>query len=309
LRSRLLQRLADRQDARADAAVPGGHGVLARGPFSLPPGARVERDVAYGEHPAQRMDAYLPADAEVPAVMLMVHGGGWRTGAKDLHRVVRHKVTRWVGQGWAVVSVDYRLLPEAAPLAQADDVARALAFVQRSAVGWGATPAQVVLVGHSSGAHLLSLLSVDQAIATARGAVPWRASVLLDSAAFDVVQLMQGAHLPLHGAAFGRDPADWQQASPSHRLAGPPRVPMLAVCSSRRGNAVEQATAFAARAASFGGQVEVLPVDLTHAEINDLLGLPGAYTDSVEAFLFRAGVPRPAVPGGKLPTGRRARDF
>jgi len=86
-------------------------------------------------------------------------------------------------------------------------------------------------------------------------------------------------------------------------------VPMLAVCSSQRGNAVEQATAFATRAASFGGQVEVLPVDLTHAELNDLLGLPGPYTDSVETFLYGAGAPRPAMPGGKLPTGLSASDF
>jgi arylformamidase len=302
MRSRRLQRLAQPQEVRADAAAPGGHGMLARGPFPLPPGARVERDVAYGGHPAQRVDVYLPAGAAASALVLMVHGGGWARGGKDLHRVVRHKVARWVGQGWAVVSADYRLLPETGPLAQADDVARALAFVQRSAVAWGADPAQVVLVGHSSGAHLVSLLSADGAIAAAHGVTPWRASVLLDSAAFDVVRLMQGAHLPLHAGAFGADPACWPQASPWHRLAGPPAVPMLAVCSARRGLSCAQATAFAGRAASLGGRVEVLPVDLSHGEINDHLGLPGTYTDQVEDFLRRCGVPRPACPGGKPPT-------
>jgi acetyl esterase/lipase len=305
---RLLQRLAERQGALAHVAQ-GGHGVLARGSFELPPGARAVRDLAYGEHPAQRVDVYLPAGAAIPAVVLMVHGGGWQHGAKDLHRVIRNKVARWVAHGWAVVSADYRLLPEAAPLQQADDVARALAFVQRSAGSWGADPEQVVLIGHSSGGHLVSLLSADRAIGAAHGAAPWRASVVLDSAAFDVVQIMQGTPLPLHRAAFGTDPAGWQQASPSHRLSGPPLAPMLAVCSSPRASSCRQALAFAARAAAFGGHVEVLPVALTHGEVTDLLGLPGPYTDSVEDFLHRAGVPGPAARGGKPPSGGFAGDF
>jgi hypothetical protein len=41
MRSRRLLRRAERQEAQADAAAPGGHGMLARGPFPLPPGARV----------------------------------------------------------------------------------------------------------------------------------------------------------------------------------------------------------------------------------------------------------------------------
>lgn len=307
LRAGVLRRLAERRQTLAEAA-PGRHGALARGRFELPAGARVERDLAYGEHPAQRLDVYLPATAGADTVVLMVHGGGWQRGAKDLHRVVRNKVERWVGQGWAVVSAEYRMLPDAAPLAQADDVARALAFVQRTAPAWGLRAGHVVLIGHSSGAHLVGLLTADRAITAAHGAAPWCASVMLDSAAFDVVQIMQGAHLPLHRAAFGVDPAGWQQASPWHRLAGPPLAPVLAVCSSRRGGSFRQATAFAARAAGFGGRVEVLPVDLSHAELNEQLGLPGAYTDAVEDFLHRAGVPRPAAPGGKAPTGGFARD-
>jgi arylformamidase len=302
LRARWQQRLAERRLAPA-GQVQGSHGVLARGPFELPSCAQVMRDQAYGAHPSQRLDVYRPPGARAAAVVLMVHGGGWARGSKDLHRVVRNKVVRWVARGWAVVSAEYRLLPEAAPLAQADDVAQALAFVQRSASAWGADPRQLALIGHSSGAHLVSLLSADPSIIASFGAQAWRASVVLDSAAFDVVQTMQGAHLPLHAAAFGNDPAGWQAASPWHRLAGPLVAPMLAVCSTHRGPSCAQATAFAERAASLGGQVEVLPVDLSHGEINDHLGLPGAYTDSVEDFLLRAGLSWPGAPGGKLPSG------
>jgi hypothetical protein len=42
--------------------------------------------------------------------------------------VVRNKVANWVPRGFIFVSVNYRLLPDAAPLLQAEDVARALGF-------------------------------------------------------------------------------------------------------------------------------------------------------------------------------------
>jgi arylformamidase len=309
LRERMRMRAAGSGDA------DGSHGVLARGPFPLPPGATVERDVAYGEHPAMRLDVYRPAEPDalaarpgVPAVVL-VHGGGWLHGAKDLHRMVRHKVAHWVGRGAVVVSVGYRLLPEADPLAQAQDVARALAFVQRQAPSWGADATAVVLAGHSSGAHLVSLLAADPAIGAAHGAAPWCASLVLDSAAFDVELLMQRVHLPLHDAAFGTDPAAWRRVSPRHRLAAALQAPMLLVCSSRRPLACAQAEAFAATARELGGRVEVLPVDLSHGDLNDQLGRPGAYTDAVDAFLRSAGLVLPLAAGGKPPSGRSGGHF
>ena len=102
------------------------------GPFALPPGATVERDLAYGNDPLQRLDVYHPANADrapVP-VIIMAHGGGWVRGNKRLWRVVKNKVTHWVGKGYLFVSTNYRLVPAVDPLMQADDLAKALAFVQ-----------------------------------------------------------------------------------------------------------------------------------------------------------------------------------
>ncbi|HRI17058.1 MAG TPA: alpha/beta hydrolase, partial [Burkholderiaceae bacterium] len=97
--------------------------------FALPEGATVLRDVAYGEHRLQRLDVYRPAKAQGAPIIVMVHGGAWRLGNKSMGRGVANKVSHWVGKGWLLVSLDYRLLPEARPLEQARDVASALAFV------------------------------------------------------------------------------------------------------------------------------------------------------------------------------------
>lgn len=91
--------------------------------------------------------------------------------------------------------------------------------------------------------------------------------------------------------AFRADPADWRDASPFYRLQAPPSVPWLAVCSSLCGDSCPQALAFAARAASLDGQVSVRPDVLSHADLNDLPGAPGAYTDEVDAFLRSLGLP------------------
>ncbi|MFV0663083.1 alpha/beta hydrolase [Denitromonas sp.] len=97
------------------------------------------KDVPYGPHEHQRFDVYLPKPHPTGApIILPAHGGSWRHGDKAADSVVKHKVRHWVGQGVILVSTNYRLLPETAPLEQANDVARALAAVQRQADTWGA---------------------------------------------------------------------------------------------------------------------------------------------------------------------------
>ncbi|SFK68733.1 alpha/beta hydrolase [Lysobacter sp. cf310] len=241
-------------------------------------------DLSYGPDPAHRLDVYRPARARKAPIVVMVHGGGWRIGSKDARGVVGHKAERSLANGRIFVSIDYRLLPGADPLSQAEDVARALAYVQRTAPRWGGDPAQVVLMGHSAGAHLVALLAAAPDIARAQGAQAWRGTVALDSAAYDVDALMRRPHLPLYDQAFGREPDYWRRASPTLRLRAAP-APMLLVCSSQRRLSCVQADAFARRASELGGRAEVLRVDLNHAQINADLGLPGDYTAKVEAFL------------------------
>jgi arylformamidase len=255
----------------------------------LPVGARVERDIAYGPDPAQRMDVYLPPQAEHAPVIFMVHGGGWMFGDKDSSGVVGEKAAHWLPAGYIVISTNYRLSPSANPLEQADDIAKALAFAQSKASRWGADPARFVLVGHSAGAHLVSLLSADPSIATHQGVRPWLGTVSLDSAAYNVVELMQSHHLGLYDRVFQADQDLWREASPALRLKRAP-IPMLLVCSSRRSDSCPQAEAFAAKAIALGGRATVLPVNKTHGEINQQLGTAGSYTDAVDSFLRTTGL-------------------
>jgi acetyl esterase/lipase len=251
-----------------------------------PDGTSVARDLAYGTDPAQRLDVYwLPADATKKPIIVMVHGGAWMSGDKNGPHVVENKVSRWLPRAYVFVSINYRLLPKLDGLLQINDVARALAYVQDHAAEWNGDPGKVILMGHSSGAHLVALLSAAPEHAFVLGARPWPASVSLDSAAMDVVKIMEGKHDRVYDFAFGKDPARWLRASPQQALSAK-SVPLLAVCSTQRtDNPCEQARVYAKHAEEVGTKVEILPQDLSHDEIYLKLGEPSPYTAKVEQFM------------------------
>lgn len=269
-------------------SAPARAGLFSADP-SLPPGAKILRDLAYGPDPEQRMDVYVPAYVEGAPVLLMVHGGAWLFGDKAMSRMVDNKVAHWLPKGAIFISVNYRLAPKADPLAQADDVAKALAAAQSKAASWGGDPARFVLIGHSAGAHLVALLAADPSIATHQGAKPWLGTVILDSGALDLPEIMQRPHYRFYDRVFKADPAYWRQASPLHRLTARPQ-PMLVVCSTKRTDSCPPSQAFAAKATSLGGRASVLPVAMTHREINEDLGLAGGYTAAVDGFLNSLGI-------------------
>ena len=214
----------------------------------------------------------------------------------------KRKSMHWLPKGFIFVSINYRLLPAAAPLQQADDVARALAFVQQQASGWGGDPRKIILIGHSAGAHLVSLLAAQPQRAYDLGAKAWLGSVALDSAAMDVEQIMQGTHARFYDQAFGASPAYWAATSPLRQL-DKTATPLLAVCSSQRSDACPAAQKFAATAKRLGVNAQLLSQDRSHKAINQDLGADNVYTHEVEGFMAtldsevarRLGVPLDGV--------------
>jgi len=240
------------------------------------------RDIPYGSDPRQRFDAYLPAQAAANApVIFMVHGGGWRTGGKAESAVVENKVPYFTGRGYLVISINYRMLPDADPLLQAQDVALALAAARAKAAGWGGDPRRFILMGHSAGAHLVALLSAQPSLAAGSH---WLGTIALDSGALDVPEIMEHRHMRLYDEAFGSDPAFWRKVSPAHALQAGAQ-PMLLVCSSQRDSSCRQAHDFAQRLRSAGSRAEVLEQAKSHREINLQLGADASYTSAVQAFI------------------------
>ena len=302
MRERWQQRMAERRASGGQGMQQGPMGGrrMQQQPLVLPPGAQVDRDLAYGPDPAQRLDVYRPANAQNAPVIFMVHGGGWARGDKSAAGVVNNKVAHWLPKGYVVVSVGYRMVPQVTPLGEADDVAKALAYVQDKARSWGADPSRIVVMGHSAGAHLVALVSADTSITSRNGVSPWLGTVALDSGAYNVVEIMQRRHFSFYDDAFGSDPRLWEAASPTLRLTRA-TVPLLLVCSSQRADSCSQAEAFADKAKSLGGRASVVPVDLKHGQINSQLGAAESngfsaedddgLTTQVDGFLHSLNLP------------------
>jgi len=247
-------------------------------------------NLSYGEDKKEKMDVYLPNNPHNAPIIVMVHGGAWSKGDKKSDNVVENKMNRWREKGAIFVSVNYRLVPKVNTLEQVKDIARALAYIQNHAVSWGGNPEQIVLMGHSAGAHLVSLLSAAPEKAYALGVKPWLGTVSLDTATMDLVETMNRRHYPFYDDVFGENRDYWEQNSPLYQLERS-APPMLLVCSTLRDDKpCEHSISFMEKGRGLGIRMEMSEQPLTHAQINDDLGKNGSYTDRVESFMKSLGL-------------------
>lgn len=109
------------------------------------------------------LDIYLPANPQNAPVVMWVHGGGYAIGDKAYQ--IADKVALFNGQGWVLVSVNYRLsTPEKGAAQFPDhflDVASAVAWVWEDIPAYGGDPNRVALLGHSAGADIVSNVAVN----------------------------------------------------------------------------------------------------------------------------------------------------
>jgi len=111
-------------------------------------------------HERQRLDLYLPqrkdgqdASKGLRPLIIWVHGGAWRSGSKD-----RTPAVRFVDEGYAVASVNYRLSQHAVFPAQIQDCKAAVRGLRANAGKYGYDPNRFGAWGASAGGHLVATL-------------------------------------------------------------------------------------------------------------------------------------------------------
>lgn len=95
---------------------------------------------------------YAHGDGEDRPVLLWFHGGGWVRGDLDTHDHVCRELARETG--WLVLSVGYRLAPEAPFPAALNDAYAATRWAGEHAGSVGGDPDRLVVVGASAGGNL-----------------------------------------------------------------------------------------------------------------------------------------------------------
>src|SRR4051794_796899 len=101
---------------------------------------------------------YRPSDETSLPLLLWFHGGGWVTGNLDTHDQVCRLLCDEVDA--VVVSVDYRLAPEAKFPAAADDCMSAYEWALAHADEVGADPERIAIGGDSAGGNLAAVVAL-----------------------------------------------------------------------------------------------------------------------------------------------------
>jgi acetyl esterase/lipase len=124
------------------------------------PRVRIETALAYAPGHRGLLDVYLPAATGAAPRPLVVfwYGGGFVRGERADYRFVGAALA---SRGLVTVVPDYRLHPDAGFQEFLQDAAQAVAKAQREAVRWGADSCQLILIGHSAGAYIASMLALE----------------------------------------------------------------------------------------------------------------------------------------------------
>src|SRR5207249_4430948 len=104
------------------------------------------------------MRIYRPASPGPLPLMLYAHGGGWVTGSLDSHDKLCRMLAKLLRS--IIVAVGYRLAPEHVYPAALDDVDAAWRWACRNARTLGADGTRFAVGGDSSGANLVSALTL-----------------------------------------------------------------------------------------------------------------------------------------------------
>jgi len=130
--------------------------------------AAVQPDLTFARVDGQelKLDLYLPDDAKPVGLIVWVHGGAWRGGARS-----SVDVKGLTAFGWAIASVDYRLSTVARFPAQVHDIKAAIRYLRANAARFGYPADRFVVGGSSAGAHLAALVGVSNGLAELEGGV------------------------------------------------------------------------------------------------------------------------------------------
>jgi acetyl esterase/lipase len=198
---------------------------------------KVHRDLPYVENSdaRQKVDIYSPEGARNLPVVFWIHGGGWQAGDRTS---VQMKPQAFVEKGFVFVSTGYRLLPNVEMLTIFQDVAKSMRWVHEHVAEYGGDPNRILVMGHSAGAQLAALISIDErylkaeglSLGMIKGCVPVDGDTYDVPAIIDVAETRWRVHeLPPskfgHREKFGNDPAKHRDYSAVNHIESGKHIP------------------------------------------------------------------------------------
>jgi len=114
-------------------------------------------DVVYTQNKnrALHLNAYFSKAKKRNPAVIMIHGGGWRSGNKNQMQSLGIKIA---AKGYSCFAVEYRLSLEAKYPEGVFDVKNAIKFIKDNALKFNVDPDKVAVLGCSSGGQMAALI-------------------------------------------------------------------------------------------------------------------------------------------------------
>lgn len=123
------------------------------------PGISLSKNIPYCSTPERelKLDIYQPAQQAVKnrTVLLFIHGGGWRSGNKEMHAALLERLAL---RGYVCISPEYRLSTEALYPAAVHDIKSAIRWTRAYAKEYQIDPEKIIVAGHSAGGELAAMM-------------------------------------------------------------------------------------------------------------------------------------------------------
>jgi acetyl esterase/lipase len=168
-------------------------------------------------HPSRHLlDMYWPAVAENCPVVVFIHGGTWMTGDKNLYADLGRN---FAGKGIVTAIINYRLGDQVQYDQMAEDCAASVKWVSGHAKQYNGNPDKIIVSGHSAGAHLAALISLDpDYMRSLHISNPIKACMLIDAFGLNMDTFIRSpfgqGYMAYIEKVFTRNEATWEKASP-----------------------------------------------------------------------------------------------
>ena len=253
---------------------------------------QISKTLSFGKSQKQKVDLYLQQSSTDAPLIVFVHGGAWRVGDRS-H--VQSKPAFFNRLGYAFASTGYRLYPEVEVEQQARDIAAAITILRKNADGLNYDGNNIILIGHSAGAHLAALLGTNPKY-LGRNFAAVKGVILLDGASYDIPAKLteNGQSKRLHRffeKIFSKNPERQRALSPT-TYSKSPNVPYwLAIYDSGRRASEMQSKKLISLLKSAGARTMIRGIsDTNHRELNQELGTGKLSIDTtIATFLKQIG--------------------
>ncbi|MET0944209.1 MAG: alpha/beta hydrolase [Flavobacterium sp.] len=121
------------------------------------------KEVIYQKHKDRmlHLDAFFFNKEQNNPIVIMIHGGGWRSGNKDQMQDMAREIA---SKGYSCFAIEYRLSLEAKYPEGIYDVKNAIKFIKDNAIKFNVDPDKIAVLGCSSGGQMAALIGTTNEI-------------------------------------------------------------------------------------------------------------------------------------------------